>query len=156
LQPRAISFSRSAVEALAEELGYSAEEYYVRFAFVPVGADGSFDYAITLTDDEKPEIPKDIVVSDDTTLVRYIGNGEEMIITVIPKYDSIWMFEAEKLSGDVRAQLFDSEGNYIDGMSGNYLAMKVSLAEGEEYQLRIRWASKDIEGYIDLVLTAYH
>ena len=92
----------------------------------------------------------------DIILWRYIGNGEEMIITVIPKYDSIWMFEAEKLSGDVRAQLFDSEGNYIDGMSGNYLAMKVSLAEGEEYQLRIRWASKDIEGYINLVLTAYN
>ena len=154
--PRAISFSRSAVAALAEALGYSEEDYYVRFAFVPVGADGSFDYAITLTDDEKPEIPDDIVVSDDTTLVRYIGNGEEMIITVIPKYDSVWMFEAEKLSGDVQAQLFDSEGNRIDGMSGNYLAMKVSLVEGEEYQLRIRWASKDIEGYIDLVLTAYH
>ncbi len=48
---RAISFLKSEVEREAEDLGYSADEYDVRFAFVPVGSDGSFDYAITFTED---------------------------------------------------------------------------------------------------------
>ncbi len=47
---RAKVFSKSEVEQLATSLGYAADEYYVRFAFVPVGADGSLDYAITFTE----------------------------------------------------------------------------------------------------------
>ncbi len=47
---RAISFLKSDVESAAEALGYSADEYDVRFAFVPYGMDGSLDYAITFTD----------------------------------------------------------------------------------------------------------
>ncbi len=47
---RAKVFSKSEVEQLATALGYSADEYDVRFAFVPVGADGSLDYAITFTE----------------------------------------------------------------------------------------------------------
>ena len=47
---RAKVFSKSEVEQLATALGYSADEYDVRFAFVPVGADGSFDYSITFTE----------------------------------------------------------------------------------------------------------
>lgn len=46
----AISFAKEAVENAALELGYSAEDYDVRFTFVPEGSDGSFDYAITFTD----------------------------------------------------------------------------------------------------------
>lgn len=44
---RAVSFSMAAVQAAATKLGYSAGTYDVRFAFVPIGSDGSFDYAIT-------------------------------------------------------------------------------------------------------------
>ena len=47
---RAISFSKEAVEQAALALGYSADEYDVRFSFVPVGSDSSFDYAITFSD----------------------------------------------------------------------------------------------------------
>ena len=47
---RAIVFSKSEVEELAALQGYNPDEYDVRFAFVPVGADGSFDYAITFTE----------------------------------------------------------------------------------------------------------
>ena len=46
----AISFSKSDVAAAAEALGYSADEYDVRFSFVPVGSDSTLDYAITFTD----------------------------------------------------------------------------------------------------------
>ena len=46
----AISFSKSDVAAAAEALGYSADEYDVRFSFVPVGSDSSLDYAITFTE----------------------------------------------------------------------------------------------------------
>lgn len=49
---RAIAFSKDAVEAAAVELGYTSDTYDVRFAFVPVGSDSSFDYAITFTDGE--------------------------------------------------------------------------------------------------------
>ncbi len=48
--PRAIAFSKSKILALAEAAGYTEDMYDVRFAFVPDGADGSFDYAITFTD----------------------------------------------------------------------------------------------------------
>ena len=47
---RAISFSKEAVEQAALALGYSADEYDVRFSFVPMGSDSSFDYAITFSD----------------------------------------------------------------------------------------------------------
>ncbi len=48
---RAISFKKADVLAAAEAAGLAAGEYDVRFSFVPVGADGSLDYAITLTDE---------------------------------------------------------------------------------------------------------
>lgn len=47
---RAVVFSKSEVEDLAALKGYNPDEYDVRFAFVPVGADGSLDYAITFTE----------------------------------------------------------------------------------------------------------
>ncbi len=61
---RALAFSRSAAIAAAEALGYAEGEYYIRFAFVPVGADGSFDYAITFTD-HTPGEPQ----------IEYLSNG---------------------------------------------------------------------------------
>ncbi len=49
---RAYEFSKSAVEAAAAEKGHTdSTAYDVRFTFVPKGADSSFDYAITLTDE---------------------------------------------------------------------------------------------------------
>ena len=49
----AITFNKADAEAAAKaamaEAGYEGE-YALRFAFVPVGSDGDFDYAITLTD----------------------------------------------------------------------------------------------------------
>ena len=47
---RGFAFAKADVIAAAEELGYAAGEYDVRFAFVPAGADGRVDYAITFTD----------------------------------------------------------------------------------------------------------
>ena len=44
---QAITFDKAEVTAAAAAAGYTT--YDVRFAFVPVGADGSLDYAITLT-----------------------------------------------------------------------------------------------------------
>ncbi len=47
---RAYVFSREEVARLAEEFGYGEGSYHVAFTFVPEGADGAFDYSITLTD----------------------------------------------------------------------------------------------------------
>ena len=44
---RAFAFSKAAVETAAANGGYSLDDYDVRFAFVPYGADDSVDYAIT-------------------------------------------------------------------------------------------------------------
>ena len=46
----AFAFSRDDVESFAASYGYQRGEYLVAFTFVPVGADGSFDYSITLTE----------------------------------------------------------------------------------------------------------
>ena len=51
----AISFGKEEAHSLAaaavEEAGYTGD-YDLRFAFVPVGSDGDFDYAITFTKEE--------------------------------------------------------------------------------------------------------
>ncbi len=48
---RALTFSAEDVEAAASAMGYTPDQYDVRFAFVPLGADGTLDYAITFTND---------------------------------------------------------------------------------------------------------
>ena len=54
----AISFSKEDAQSIAaaavEEAGYTGD-YDLRFAFVPVGSDGDFDYAITFTREEVAE-----------------------------------------------------------------------------------------------------
>ena len=47
--PCAWYISKADVQAAAEALGYSSEDYDVRMTFVPFGGDGTLDYAITLT-----------------------------------------------------------------------------------------------------------
>ena len=46
---RAYSISKEAVAKAAEALGYTADQYDVKFTFVPEGADGNYDYAIVFT-----------------------------------------------------------------------------------------------------------
>ena len=47
---RAVVFSKAQVEELAAARDYTDSSiYHVRFAFVPYGADGSFDYSITFS-----------------------------------------------------------------------------------------------------------
>ena len=46
---RAVAFSKAEVAEKATALGYEVGTYDVRFAFVPYGADSSFDYAVTFT-----------------------------------------------------------------------------------------------------------
>ncbi len=52
---RAYSFSKADVAAAAEALGYTADQYDVKFTFVPEGADGSYDYAIVFTSETAAE-----------------------------------------------------------------------------------------------------
>lgn len=44
---RAVGFSKAEVIAAAENYGLTQGEYEVRFSFVPLGSDGSFDYSLT-------------------------------------------------------------------------------------------------------------
>ncbi|MBO5845315.1 MAG: hypothetical protein J6Q77_01590, partial [Clostridia bacterium] len=46
---RAYFISKEAVAKFAAEMGLTAEDYDVKFTFVPEGADGSYDYAIVFT-----------------------------------------------------------------------------------------------------------
>ena len=52
---RAYSISKEAVAKAAEALGYTADQYDVKFTFVPEGADGSYDYAIVFTSETVAE-----------------------------------------------------------------------------------------------------
>jgi len=45
---RAYQVNIAELEAAAAEAGYEAGTYYVQVTFVPFGADGSYDYSITI------------------------------------------------------------------------------------------------------------
>ena len=152
--PRAISFSKSAIAQLATELGYTEEEYDVRFTFVPVGADGSFDYAITLTDDERKEADLDNVVTDDDALVRFVDRGEWVTFTVTPEVDSIWSFTSIS-NYDSWAELLDANGSWLDsnddGAQNLQFLITRELKAGESYQLRVKWLGGDVASYMRII-----
>ncbi len=85
---RGLAFSKSAVAATAEALGYSPDMYDVRFAFVPEGADGSFDYAITFTDDESDtDTP---VIGSETRKFFLSSDTTELTLTIAPAVSGDW------------------------------------------------------------------
>lgn len=134
---RAYAISKAAVEAWATENGYT--DYDVRFSFVPVGSDGSFDYGVTFTE---PTVVTD-TISDNVSFTDYIGARETKSYTITPTEDGVWIFTSFA-DGDTYATLCDAEGNVLteDDDGGNYynnFKMTYELKAGETYIINVRW-----------------
>ena len=150
---RTVAFAKSAVEAMALELGYSPDDYDVRFTFVPIGADGSFDYAITLTDDEASNAP---IVDTDVREI-FVGVGETVRMEITPDSDTEWSITSVA-NGDTYASLLDADGNRItyndDDGEGNQFLINYTLEAGKTYYLEVRWYSSSNSGYFHVLFSA--
>ena len=144
---RAKVFSVAAVKAAASELGYADGEYLVRFAFVPLGADGSFDYAITF---DEPGVLPDI--SDGEGMVcNYVKGGQMVEITITPEKTGNYVIKSFAYA-DTYGYLYDEYGNQIcyddDGGHNNNFRMTCYLEAGNTYVIKARWYSENNTGYL--------
>ena len=137
---RAIAFRRADVVAWAIKNGYS--NYHVKFTFVPVGADSSFDYALTFTE------PVDLEhITESMSVVEYVGQGEEKVYYITPAEDGDWLF-ASPLAYTSKATLYHETENgweYVKNSSWGY-CFYASLEEGETYKLCVSWGDEENEG----------
>ena len=150
-KPRAISFSMAEVENALASKGYSYDDGDVRFAFVPYGGDGSFDYAITFT----PTVNVDVIVND-VSFVEYVQKGETLSFTICPTESGYWSFTS-MANMDSYADLYDQYGDCLaSNDDGGYEAnfkIEYYLEAGETYTICVRWLSPDNEGRIPLLFT---
>ncbi len=141
---RALSFSKAdvlaAVAAKAEELGITLtpDMYDVRFAFVPLGADESHDYAITFVEENF-----DITESDNIGVM--LADGEKKIITITSEADMNCHIRANSYY-EVSFILTDPNGETIN--SGFLFGFNFALAAGEVYTLEVHFES-GYEAYDD-------
>ena len=143
---RAVVFSKAAVDAYAAQNGYT--DYTVRFSFVPYGSDGSFDYAVTFTEN----VDVGIIVND-VSFVDYIGAGQQVTYTIAPAESGTWVFTSYS-EGDTRGELFDGNGNSLqsDDDSGSNRNFRISyyLEAGETYTIVVWWYYTETEGNVPL------
>ena len=122
----------------------------MRFAFVPVGPDSSFDYAVTFA--ERTADTNTII--DSVSFVDYIGVGETKNYTITPTEDGIWTFTSVTDS-DTYGDLYDAEGNYLssddDNGQGNNFKIIYELNAGETYVIAVRYYSSDRAGSVALI-----
>ncbi len=150
-EPRAIIFSKADVENALASKGYSFSDGDVRFAFVPSGSDGSFDYAITFTE----TVNIDNIV-DDVSFVEYVGTGETVSFTICPNQSGYWSFTS-MAGSDTYGYLYDADGNMLeyndDGGYDSNFRIEYYLEAGVTYTVSVRWYSSDNEGSMPLLFT---
>ena len=140
---RAFAFSKSEVEVWAAENGYT--DYEIRFAFVPDGSDGSFDYAITFAD---AKVATDTIIGH-VSFIDYVDKDSEKIYTITPAEDGTWVFTSYSNVGTF-ATLYDADGKELAygsyGGSSYYYDFRIEyeLKAGETYTISVRW---DLAGY---------
>ncbi len=147
---RAYTFLMADVEAVASEMG--VEDYEVRFALVPDGADGSFDYAITFGE---PSAATGTVMGA-TSFNVYLSEAEEACYTICPTQDGIWTFTAFSY-GDTFGSLFDADGGLLkkdddEGVDNNFL-ITYELKAGEVYVIKLSWFYKHNYGTVNVLFT---
>lgn len=131
----AVEFSKSAVGSAAALMGYAAGTYDVRFAFVPLGGDGTLDYAVTLTEPEKTITePGLYLLKKDAAsgqAVIEIKTNSPLVVTVISVAGA----------GDPYAVLKDGGGNVIagddDSGEGMNFALSAKCEPGKSYYLTV-------------------
>ncbi len=147
----AFAFSKAEVEAWAAANGYT--DYVVRFTFVPVGADGSFDYSITFA--ETDECVQLGVITGNVSFTAYIPNNAPKSFTITPTEDGIWTFISAG-GKDPYANLYDHEGKWIGGDDdgGDNMNFKITyeLKAGQTYTIQIGNYRVD-DSYVNLVFT---
>ena len=145
---RAYAFRKADVEAWAAENGYT--DFDVRFSFVPVGSDGSFDYGVTFTE---PTVVTETIV-DNVSFTDYIGAGETKSYTITPTEDGVWSFTSFA-NDDTRAYLYDAEGSTLasddDGGYNNNFRITYELKKGETYIITVRWYDSNNAGNVPLL-----
>ena len=145
---RAYAFRKADVEAWAAENGYT--DFDVRFSFVPVGSDGSFDYGVTFTE---PTVVTETIV-DNVSFTDYIGAGETKSYTITPTEDGVWTFTSFS-DHDTYATLCDANGNTLDSDDddGQGLNFKITyeLKAGETYIITVRWYDSNDAGNVPLL-----
>ena len=146
---RAYAFSKADVDAWAEANGYTG--YNVKFTFVPVGSDGSFDYGLTFTEEN---IPNPIV--DSISFMAFVGEGETVTYRITPVVSETWTFTSEA-NGDTYGYLYDADGNELDynddGGTNTNFSITYTLEAGRTYEVRVRWYSSSNSGIIPLYFT---
>ena len=146
----ALACSRAQVEELALTIhGLTPDKYDVRISFVPMGADGSFDYAITFNDDvfEKK-------VTTNSNFPVYVEGIEPCIIVITPDKSGIWDMTSFA-SGDTYAVLYDANGGIItsnddSGFIERNFRITCYLEAGETYKLAVRWYGENGIGTINV------
>ena len=146
---RAFAFSKAAVDAWATENGYT--DYDVRFSFVPDGAEGSYDYAVTFT-----EVTAIGTIVGKVSFKDYIAAGEVKSYTVTPTEDATWIFTSYAVEGDTYGYLYDAEGNELvhndDGYHYlNNFRISYDLKAGETYIIKVRWYFDDFAGSVPIL-----
>ncbi len=124
---RAVVFSKAAVEAAATELGYSADEYLVKFVFVPYGADSSFDYAVTF--DSCVEYDGGVITGN-ITINGKVDAYQTASYTIIPEEDSGWFIKSNYVFS-----LRDANGDYVMNYFAAGQLYYYVLNAGETYTL---------------------
>lgn len=123
---RAYAFNKAKVAEWATTNGYT--DYNVRFSFVPVGGDGSFDYAITFTDE--PEIS---VITEATTIKASFVGGEKKTYTITVTED--YVLDMKIFSeGGWNCAVTNSNGELVEG---GWCGLSCSLKTGETYTLTV-------------------
>ena len=144
---RSFAFSKADVEEWAIENGYT--DYLVRFSFVPVGSDGSFDYGITFAESTVPD-----AIVGDVSFKEYIGEGERKSYIITPTEDSVWTFTSMS-DHDTKAYLCNANGEELawndDGGYNNNFKIVYELKAGETYELFVSWYSSSTSGYMPLL-----
>lgn len=135
---RAYAFSIAEVEAWATENGYT--DYDVRFSFVPIGSDGSFDYGVTFADPTEIPVSPD-TIQNDVFFTEYIGSSENKSHMMTPTEDGVWTFTSFS-NDDTYATLCDANGNTLDSdddVQGLNFKITYELKAGETYTINVRW-----------------
>jgi hypothetical protein len=131
---KAIKFSREEVEALALAYGFTPDQYYIRFSFVPFGADGSYDYGITFT----PEVEVETVGAG-----FYVDNinGESVTVTVVVEESGEYLFRSYG-NNYAYGCLYDAYDKCLAESSYNFeygnFGFYYYLEAGVEYQFSYR------------------
>jgi hypothetical protein len=144
---RAYAFSKAAVDEWAAANGYT--DYDVRFSFVPVGAEGSFDYGITFAE---PTVITGAITGN-VSFKEYVGAGETKTFTITPTEDALWVFMSFADS-DTYAFLTDENGEWIarddDSGQNNNFMIRYDLKAGNTYIINVRWYNNYTVGTVPL------